>query len=470
MRATSRPTSSEAARVPEETRGPESSIRAPVGFLPGAPLVGTLAVPGSKSLAQRVLVCAALAGGSTRIAGLPDGDDVRAALGWVRASGCGVERHGSRAVTVRGRPPGPARGLAPRGPVAVGESGTLGRLATAALALCGASGRTVEITASGSLLRRRSAALFRALRDAGVACEPLGIQDGWPVRVSPVGPPSTVSIHEPRSSQEVSALLVALAAYPDEIRVRVEGTIPSRPYLEMTAGVLRDFGARVETRAGGGLEEWSVRGPLTPPDIPITIEADASSAAVALAAACISGGEVRVGGIPLRSRQGDTRIVEHLSRFGCRAGRDEDGLFAGGLPTRAARVDLSGEPDLAPVLAAIAGAVALRAGGDGGTTVLTGLETLPGKESSRIDVLGEGLSALGLQVVPTDVSLEIRAGEVAHRSLVLDPRGDHRMAFAFALLSLAVPGVRVRDPDCVAKSWPTFWRDMQRVGALVAPE
>jgi 3-phosphoshikimate 1-carboxyvinyltransferase len=428
-------------------------------------------VPGSKSLAQRVLVCAALAGGSTRVAGLPDGDDVQGALGWLLACGADVRRYGARAVTITGRPPGPARGLAPKGPVDVGESGTLARLATAALALCGSSGRSIEIRAAGSLLRRRSPPLFRALRDVDVACESLGIDDGWPVRVSPVGPPSLVTLRAPVSSQEVSALLVALAAYPDEIHVRVVGEIPSRPYLAMTAAVLRDFGVRLETRPFSDGEEWSIRGPLVPPSPPITIESDASSAAVALAAACISGGRLRVGGIPLDSRQGDVRIVEHLRPFGCRAGRDDRGLWAEGFPTRGARIDLTGEPDLAPVLAAVGAACAIR-GGDGGeiVTLLTGLETLPGKESSRIAVLAEGLSAVGASVQATDRALEIRASGVRARGeTTLDPRGDHRMAFAFALIGLAVDGVRVRDPQCVGKSWPGFWRDLERIGARVVP-
>jgi 3-phosphoshikimate 1-carboxyvinyltransferase len=415
-------------------------------------------------------VCAALAGGSTRVTGLPDGNDVQAALEWLRVCGADVRRHGPRAVTVTGRPPGPARGLAPKAPVEVGESGTLARLATAALALCGASGRPIEIHASGSLLRRRSAPLFRALRDADVACESLGISDGWPVRLTPVGPPSVVTIREPVSSQEVSALLLALAAYPDEIRVRVVGPIPSRPYLAMTVAVLRDLGVRLETHDVSGGEEWSVQGPLTPPESPIAIEGDASSAAVALAAACLSGGRLRVGGIPLGSRQGDVRIVEHLDRFGCRAGHDEDGLWAGGFPSRGARIDLSGEPDLAPVLAAVGAAIAIRGGRDASATVLTGLETLPGKESSRIAVLAEGLSAVGVSVIASDAALEIRAGGArVSTETVLNPRGDHRMAFAFALVGLVVEGVRVRDPGCVGKSWPGFWRDLERIGARVVP-
>ena len=106
-----------------------------------------------------------------------------------------------------------------------------------------------------------------------------------------------------------------------------------------------------------------------------------------------------------------------------------------------------------------------------GVTHLTGLETLPGKESSRIAVLGEGLQAIGLEVDVTDDALSIAPGAVKSAGelgeIVLDPRGDHRMAFAFALFGLVRPRVFVRDPQCVAKSWPRFWRDLESLGARV---
>lgn len=448
-----------------------------LGLCPGSPLRGRLRVPGSKSLAQRIVVCAGLAGGSTRIAGLPDGDDVRSALVLVRDCGCLLREHGPRAVTITGRPPGPHRGLAPRAPVSVGESGTLGRLATAALALCASTERTIEIQARGSLTRRRSEALFRALRDAGVEWSALDALDGWPMRITPIGPPSQLTIERVSSSQEVSALLVAMAAYPDLLSLMVRGPIPSRPYLEMTAAVLRDFRVRLAQRTTADGEEWTVQGPLIPPTDPIAIEPDASSAAVALAAACISGGELCAEGIAPESRQGDVRIVLHLERFGCRVRRGADGLWAAGPPTHGADVDLTGEPDLAPVLAAVGAWVALRsphgaAAHDGAarhTTRLTGLGTLPGKESSRITVLAEGLVAVGATAHAGPDFLEIGPGAArATHDVVLDPRGDHRMAFAFALFGLFVEGVRVRDPHCVAKSWPSFWDDMRTLGARVA--
>lgn len=450
------------------------------GLTPGAPIRGRALVPGSKSLAQRAIVCAGLCGGTTRIAGLPDGDDVRAALALVEACGARVERLAPAAVSIHGLPPGPHRGWAPKVPLELGESGTLARLATAGVALCGRAGQAYELRARGSLQRRASRALFTALAEAGAVFEtaegsPLAEPAGWPLCVRPLGPPSEIDLMHPRSSQEVSALLVALAAYPDEITLFVYGDIPSRPYLEMTLHALRDFGVVITLTRMGHNEAFTVRGPLRAPHAPIGIEPDASSAAVALAAACLSGGEILVPGLQASSWQGDVRAVGYLARFGCRTRSDREGLHATGLPLCGAELDLSGEPDLAPVMAAVAAGVALRvAQGEiegSGVTRLTGLGTLPSKESSRIEVLGEGLQAIGLEIESDPESLTIgpgaRAAAGEKGAILLDPRGDHRMAFAFALLGLVRAGVRVREPGCVAKSWPKFWSDLEKLGARI---
>jgi 3-phosphoshikimate 1-carboxyvinyltransferase len=349
----------------------------------------------------------------------------------------------------------------------LGESGTLARLATAAGALCGRAGASLEFRAGGSLLRRTSPALFAALRAAGVRITFAARENAWPLKLHPIGPPSRLEIHAPQSSQEVSALLLAAAAWPDEIEVAVHGAIPSRPYLEMTRRLLERLGVAIEARARDGGEDFLVRGPLRAGEQPLEIEPDASASAVLLAAACLSGGEISIAGLSADSLQGDVRIAEHLAAFGCRAGFDERGIFAGGLPSCGARLDLSGEPDLAPVLAAVAACAALR---HGARTQLAGLGTLQGKESARISVLGEGLAALGLHVIATDTTLEVSPGRATAHALLLDPRGDHRMVFAFALLGLVRDEVDVSEPDCVSKSWPKFWTDLAAAGASVAQD
>jgi len=438
-----------------------------LGLSPDSSVSGVFRPAGSKSLAQRALLFSALARGESEIEGLSDGDDVGAALGVLGGLGVACERLGATRARVTGSPPG-AAGLMPRRALDVGESGTLARLLTGALALATAPGARWTIGASGTLLFRRSTPLFAALRSAGVELVRQNLPGTWPVELVACEPPALLELERPLSSQEVSALLFALAAHPEPHELVVRGRIPSPPYLAMTEGVLRLFHAELAATRVGEETRYRVVGPLVAPGAPLVIEPDASSAAVALAAAVLSGGELRVPGLTRASAQGDVRIVEHLCAFGCDARFEADALSARGAPAHGAELDLAGEPDLAPVLAAVAAGAALRVGA---RSVLGGLATLPGKESDRLGVLARALAEIGLAVEAGTDTLAIGpapAGSGSPPGVTLDPRGDHRMAFAFALLGLARPGVVVRDPGCVSKSWASFWADLEGLGARLA--
>jgi 3-phosphoshikimate 1-carboxyvinyltransferase len=429
---------------------------------------------GSKSIAQRAIVIAALSSGTTRLVGLPRGDDVAAARRLLAA--VGVEHHAPTpaSLSIVGRPPAWRGGWRPAS-VEAGESGTLARLCIASLALCSQPGESVEVRASGSLAARSSRALIEALERGGVEV----LSRTWPIRLRAIGPPSTLVLERPESSQEASALAIALAAYPDENELRIEGELPSRPYFELTRAVLAQFSARVELVKDERLDDernderevWRVRGPLRAPLDPLAIEPDASLAAVALAAACLSGGELTALGLQSSSAQGDVRIVEHLRAFGCFARPSTQGLRASGFPQRGAELDLRGEPDLAPVLAMVAAGAALVAPSGSTRSVLGGLETLNRKESRRLDVLSAGLRAAGWRAEARDGALWLDAppARLEQTPLELHSSGDHRMAFAFALLGLLRAGVVVHDANCVAKSWPSFWRDMGELGLRSSP-
>lgn len=433
-----------------------------LGLQPGAPLWGALRCPPSKSIAQRALLAAAFARGRSRIALLPDGQDVQSALGVLTRLGCSPRRSADGALELDGRSP-PLRRDSPPAALDVGESGTTARLLSAALALGG--GPPVRVEAQGSLLKRSSPPLFEALRDAGAGV----VGDGWPAEIVPCEAPSHVTLEHPVSSQEVSALLLALAAWEGERELMVRGPIPSQPYVEITASVLRSFGASVTKVDRHGWIGFAVQGPLVAPPDSFQVERDASLAAVGLAAACISDGKVSVPGVGAGSVQGDVRIVAHLREFGCTTEASLSMLVARGSPLQGASLDLEGEPDLAPVLAIVAASAAQRAPRDRAWTELRGLGTLPGKESSRIEVLARGLAACGFGVEARRDRLRVGPPSSSKADpVLLDPSGDHRMAFAFALLGLVRSGVLVSDPDCVAKSWPSFWDDVRTLGAQVA--
>lgn len=402
------------------------------------------------------MLAAGLAQGTTRITALPDSEDVTACRRLLEAADIEVRELSPTELEIQGRSPAAGDLWSPAGPLDCGESGTLARLITAILAFCADTARQQRITVSGTLLTRFSPPLFETLAQSGVEISSESPDGSWPATLLATAPGETHLLQSPVSSQELSGLLMALAAHATTPRGRavlVMGGLPSEPYVAMTAGVLETFGARVSHHGS----EWRVSGPLLAPEYPLEIETDASAAAVALAAACLSGGEVRVPGFQEKSWQGDLAIVDHLRAFGCSVERKSTELIASGAPTRTVDLDLVDAPDLAPVLAAVAGAVALR--GIAGTSRLRGLETLNGKESRRVEVLAGGLRALGLEVRDTDEQLEISpaATEPTAGELTLDPHGDHRMAFAFALLGLVRPGLHVSNPACVAKSWPSFW-------------
>ncbi|MDE0915349.1 MAG: hypothetical protein OSB57_09225 [Planctomycetota bacterium] len=445
-----------------ETTTSESG-RTGVTVLPGGSVSGPMYPPGSKSLAQRYLLAAFLAEGPTRLAGVPECLDVEAMLGALRSlAGSGWGQDGN---FVGGA--WPLQG-SPKTSLSLGESGTCARLLTACVALGGQGRGSVHFRPEGTLVSRTSPALGESLVAAGAN---LGTRFkaeappvlGWPLTVEPVDCPPCLTIRDPSSSQEVSGLLFALAARGGGT-VAVEGVIPSEPYVRMTESVLEEFGVQVDEVDG----LFTVTGALMAPAHTITIEPDASAAAVLLAAGCISGGTVRIPGLTSDSVQGDLRVIEYLQAFGCRGAVDAEGAMAGGVPSRGAKIDLSGEPDLAPVMAVVGAIACLRSGEP---SVLEGLGTLEGKESPRLSGLAEVLRRLGWQVRTGPDWLSVDAAPTDFHGgappVPIDSKGDHRIAFTLSLLGVAHVGVRIVGADCVGKSYPNFWADLAGAGANI---
>ncbi|HIG88012.1 MAG TPA: hypothetical protein EYQ25_13360 [Planctomycetes bacterium] len=430
----------------------------------GGRLGGAVRVPTSKSIAQRVVLLAMVARGRTRLKYLPDGEDVRSALGIALARGAVSDASLQTALELQGCPPGAGAGRDQRW--AVGESGTLARCATALAALGLDPGGVTEIHPSGSLLTRRSPALMNALQSAGVCVDELGIRGGWPLRVRSLEPPEEILLENPSSSQEVSALLLALAAWPEPRVLRVSGVIPSLPYVHLTISVLNEFGTDVHLESLSALEScFHIKGQLQAPARTLTIEPDASATAVALAAGCLSTGEVWVEGLGPDSSQGDVRVIEYLKAFGCQAQEKQvagrAALWACGVPTRGVDLNLSGEPDLAPVLVPLAAAAAKAGHG----SRIQGLGTLDSKESPRLAGLVRGLEACGFEARAGASELVLDPGWNPVAGPLLDASGDHRMFFAWTLLGWVVPGLRIRGQEHVAKSWPDFLTDFASAGA-----
>ncbi len=408
----------------------------------GRVALGRVVAPGSKSHALRVLVAAALARGTSTVSRVPSADDVAQVLSALAALGFEMDRVGPDIVRVHGRG-GVIPATAAR--LDVGGSATGLRFLAAACAL----GRgPYEVTGDASLLRRPVGAIVPALRSLGLAVDgraasgrltPPLIVSGGPARGVEVEVDASLSSHP------LSAMLLVAPFLGPDVVVRARGDVASRPYVDLTVATMRAFGAGVDPTPNA----FRVRGGYAPRDL--AIEGDWSSASYLLAAAAATGGSVEVEGLDPGSTQADRRFLDLLRAFGADVDLTPSGARVSGRVTRAIQADLGTSPDLAPLIGALACLVP-------GTTRVTGAPHLRIKETDRIAEVVRCARALGCEARPLADGFEVDGGG-AHGAIV-DPAGDHRLAMAFAIAGLAVPGTRIADPTCVRKSYPRFWDDL----------
>ena len=407
--------------------------------LAAGPIRATVPVPGSKSVANRALVCAALAHGESRLSGLPSGDDTEAMIDGLRRLGVPVARNDMESVVVDGVP------IVGGADVDARLAGTTSRFLTAVAAL---GERFTTVTGGAALRRRPMGELHDALRALGADVESLDEVDRLPVRVRRGGlHGGVVEMAGDVSSQFVSALMLIAPCLPRGLEIRLSSPLVSRPYVAMTAAVMSNFGADGIGVSDSVIyvESSGYRG------VDSMIEPDASSASYPLAAAAITGGRVRVPGLTRDSWQGDVAIVDVLGSMGCRTRFDDDGAEVEGGPLRGIDIDMADVSDLVPTVAAVA------CFADSPTTI-TGVGFIRRKESDRIGDLVAGLVAVGCRAVALDDGLRIEPTSPTDRhGALLRTHHDHRLAMAWSLLALRVPDVSIDDPSVVAKSWPTWW-------------
>jgi len=405
---------------------------------------GSAAVPPSKSLTHRALILSGLARGTSRIIGALDSGDTRATR--EALASCGAAYSGPwEDLSVAGIGGALRSGGAP---LLCGDSGTTLRLF---MGLCGGCHGRFVLEASAQLRRRPVGGLGDALEKAGVSVSYLASEGCAPVRIE--GHPwdlSSLEADGSLSSQFVSGLLLGALFARRPVEIHARGLV-SRPYAEMTVSCMDAFGASVSR---SGPDAWTVS-PGPPRARAFRVEPDASSASYFLAAAAVTGGEVRVEGIRRSMVQGDAAFVGLMERFGAAVEEDDRGVTVRGGPLMGIEADVSDIPDLMPTL----GAVALFAEGP---SRFTGAAHLRYKESDRLSAVAEAIRALGGEADAGDDALTIRPAP-DYRGTHLDPRGDHRMAMATAVMAARIPGIRIADPDCVSKSFPGFWREWERL-------
>jgi 3-phosphoshikimate 1-carboxyvinyltransferase len=450
---------------------------------------GTVRLPGSKSISNRVLLLAALAEGVTEVRDLLESDDTKRLLEALMELGIKVELAGDdvyRVYRVTG-----CSGNFPvkQAKLFLGNAGTAFRPLTAALALSGGnyelSGGTVELP-GGRMHERPIGDLVDAL------CQ-LGADIRYPGTV--VG--NMVQVRGDVSSQFLTGLLMALPLTGQAVTVQVVGELISKPYIEITLAMMARFGVKVQR--GHGDAEHSGAGHAALPPLPqssltanvsgghrsgwshfvvhggqryqtpgtIYVEGDASSASYFLAAGAIGGGPVRVQGVGKDSVQGDVRFAEALQQMGAQIEMGPNWMEAqapvdGKL--KAIDLDCNHIPDAAMTLAV----AALFADG---TTTLRNIASWRVKETDRIAAMATELRKVGATVEEGADSLRITPP--ASRSSILNPASgidtydDHRMAMCFSLAAFGGAGIRINDPGCVAKTFPKYFSEFAKVTQAV---
>ncbi len=404
----------------------------------------TVVLPGSKSITNRALVAAALADGDTVLEGALFAEDTEAMIEGLRALGITIEADAeSRTVRIEG-----CGGELPGIEVTVDarQSGTTGRFLTPVAALGGAP---VVIDGDPQLRDRPMADQVSALRAMGVTVEEMGEPGRLPLRLTGPLRPAGIALAADVSSQFLSGLLLAGGVHGLDARLTTAAV--SRPYLDMTAAVMRSFGVDVSDDDGAA---WTVGGGYSSPGTYV-IEPDASAASYFLAAAAITGGRVRLEGLGSASLQGDVGFAEVLAAMGAAVDIGPDHIEVRGADLHGIEVDLRHISDTAPTLAVVA------AFADGATTI-TDIGFVKGKESDRIGAPVRELQRAGVDAEEIDGGMVIRPSGPP-RAATFDTYDDHRMAMAFSLIGLVVPGVAVRDPGCVAKTFPGFFAALDQL-------
>jgi len=409
---------------------------------PIARVAGSVKMPGSKSISNRVLLLSALARGTTRVRDLLDADDTRVMIEALKRLGVEVA-YSDGGVEIRGAGAFPVKDA----DLALGNAGTAFRPLTAALALAGGEYRLSGVP---RMHERPIGDLVDALRQIGARIEYSG-KEGFPplvVHAGRIRSGEKVRVRGDVSSQYLSALLMAVPMTGAQTTIEVEGDLISKPYVEITVNLMRRFGIEV------GRKGWSTF------DVPakrysspgeIRVEGDASSASYFLAAGAIGGGPVRVEGVGRGSIQGDIRFAEVLERMGASIAMGENWIeaSAGGGGLKAVDADLNHIPDAA-MTAAVAALFAQ------GPSTLRNIGSWRVKETDRIAAMASELRKLGAAV--EDGADWIRVTPPAKlRPAAIDTYDDHRMAMAFSLAALGGIRVRINDPQCVAKTFPEYF-------------
>ena len=415
---------------------------------------GQLALPGSKSISNRVLLLAALAAGRTDISGLLDSDDTRVMLNALRQLGVEVTDTGPDCVAVTGAGRFPVK----QADLFLGNAGTAFRPLTAALALMGGQYRMSGVP---RMHERPIGDLVDALRQWGADIHYAG-QEGYPpLEIGPgeIGANAPVRVQGAVSSQFLTALLLAAPVLTQEsnqpVVIEVIGELISKPYIEITLNLMARYG--VDVRRDGWQRFTIEAGAAYRSPGSIAVEGDASSASYFLALGAIGGGPLRVTGVSANSIQGDVAFAQTLVEMGAQIEYGPDWIESRGIRVdRGERLKaFDADFNLIPDAAMTAAALALYADGP---CRLRNIGSWRVKETDRIHAMQTELEKLGARVASGPDWLQVTPpAQDAWRDAHIGTWDDHRMAMCFSLAAFGPAAVRILDPGCVSKTFPGYF-------------
>jgi len=420
--------------------------------VPPGRIQATVRIPGSKSLTNRLLVLAALADGPSTVHRPLEARDSSLMVDALRSLGIDIDQSDDDAswkVT-----PGTIQG---GGHVDCGLAGTVMRFVPP---LAGLADGPVTFDGDPHARQRPTRPVLDALRELGVQIDD-DDRGALPFTVHGNGavPGGEITIDASASSQFISALLLAGARFDKGLRLRHSGPpVPSLPHIQMTLSAVSAAGVSIAAGVDGPNTWWVEPGPIQANDV--TVEPDLSNAAPFLAAALVTGGEIRIPDWPRHTTQPAAHVLGVLTAMGAQTRHDDDGtLHVHGTGDIAGiDVDLHDAPELPPVVAAVATLA------DGATTI-RGVAHIRGHETDRLAALRTELTGLGADVDETHDGLIIRPRPM--HGGVFRTYADHRMAHAAAVLGLAVPGIEIDDISCTTKTladFPGMWTSMLAEG------
>ena len=400
----------------------------------------TVTVPGSKSYTNRALLIAGLADGESRLEKPLVSDDTKYMIRALKAFGIPVQEE-KEAFLISGKG---GKLSAPGEDIFIGNAGTTMRFLTTFSGLV--PGKT-KLDGDERMRERPLADLLDCLTQMGVkavsangnGCPPIDIEGGEV-------PGGEVQLAGDKSSQYLTSILLSAPYFKNDTCIHIQGDLTSKSYADITLDIMKTFGVHVDNES---YQRFKVKAGDRYKAQTYRVESDWSSASYFLAAGAVTGGEVTLTDINPHSVQGDAQFTSVLEKMGCLVEKKAHSLHIKGNPLRGISINMNNMPDAVQTLAV----TALFAEGE---TVIQGIGNLRIKETDRISALANELSRLGAEVETGEDFLIIRPGD--YKGAEIETYNDHRMAMSFAVAGLKIPGTRIKNPKCVEKSFPDFFK------------